>query len=170
MTILLALLYAAWCGLLWRIRGGAWNTLLGLPEGTTRARLACAAAMTLPLLAVAPWWDIIFVAAALYLGMACAGWGDAMDIGRVSGSRLGDAIAMSGWGVVAILPTTILVAGVGGDWTLLLIAGLLFGPIYALAWYLPRPPNVPRFAAGPTEWAEAACGALIGLALWAALP
>ena len=178
MTLLLGLLYAAWCGVLWRVRGGAWETLLGLPPGTTRARLACAGAMALPLLVVTPWWDCIAVAAALYLGMALAGWGGAMDIGRVSGDRWGDTLEMSMWGLFAMMPIAIVVAGVAGRagmplvgaWLLMPLVGPLFGPIYALAWHVPRLPDVPRFAGGPTEWAEVACGAVLGLALWAALP
>ena len=162
------LLLALWSGFLWRVRGGAWTTLLRLPAGTTKARVGVALAMALPLVAVQP--AAALFAPALFLGMALAGWGDAMDIGRVAGSRWGDAVAMSGWGVVAMLPAAVASGLLGGVAWPLLAAGALFGPIYALAWWLPWLPDVPRFAAGPTEWAEAACGAAIGAALWVALP
>jgi hypothetical protein len=71
---------------------------------------------------------------------------------------------------VVVLPALFLSAHVGGAWWCLLAAGLAFGPVYALAWHLPRLPNVPRFAAGPTEWAEVACGAALGAALWMSAP
>jgi hypothetical protein len=163
-TALAGILFAAWCALWWRIRGGAWETLLRLPPQTTVARLAAAAAMAAPLLAFTGWAPAF--AAALWLGMAVAGWGHAMDIGRVAGTRWRDAVLMSGWGVVAAGPAALLMGALGvGPWALM-AAGLLFGPIYALAWHLPRLPRAPGFAEGPTEWAECAVGAAIGAALW----
>ncbi|MBR0681932.1 hypothetical protein GXW74_15665 [Roseomonas eburnea] len=167
-------LYAAWCGALWRVRGGAWETLLHLPPGTTTARLATAVIMTLPLL---PAFGLpaAAIAPALYLGMVLAGWGDAMDIGRRAGSRWGDAIVMSAWGVVAILPGALVAGALGGQAWPLFVAGVLFGPSYAFTWWwgdmerLPQP-RLRGFASGPTEWAEVACGALLGAALWVALP
>ncbi len=170
MTLLLALLYAVSCGFLWRVRGGAWETLLGFPAAGLVARGTVAVGMALPLLTILPVVPVIQVAAALWLGMALAGWGDAMDIGRVAGSRWGDAIAMSAWGVVVALPAAIVTAGLGGQAWPLLVAGVLFGPIYALAWHLPHLPDVRGLAAGPTEWAEVACGAALGAALWCAVP
>lgn len=159
-----ALILALWCGVLWRVRGGAWETLLRLPATTIGARLACAAAIAGAVWPLLPLVDLPFLAAALFLGMVLPGWGDAMDIGRVSGTRWGDAASMSAWGVVAVLPAAIVLCA----WPLLL-AGLAFGPIYALAWHLPRLPRLPRFAEGPTEWAEVAAGAALGLALWVTL-
>jgi|GEM_PF-4376488 len=165
-ALLFALPYALVCGLLWRIRGGAWESLLGLPPRTTVARLVTAAIMAFPLLAFT-WWAPAF-AAALYLGMAMAGWGGQMDIGRIGGTRWGDAVGMSGWGVVAVTPAAVLAWGLGYPGLALQAAGLLFGPVYALAWHLPRLPRLPRLrgvAEGPTEWAEIVCGAAIGFGL-----
>lgn len=163
--------FALWCGFLWRVRGGAWETLLRLPPGTTRARLATAALMALPLpLAGASAALAAGLAAATFLGMAMAGWGRAMDIGRVSGSRWGDAVQMSGWGLVAAFPAAAVLAVSGGAWWPMLAAGLAFGPVYALAWHLPRLPDVPRFAAGPTEWGEFVVGCALGAALWMGVP
>lgn len=164
----MTLLYALWCGFLWRIRGGAWETLLRLPPGTTRARLATATLMAAPLMLLT-WWAPAF-AAAIFVGMAMAGWGHAMDIGRVAGTRWGDAAWMSAWGVVAVLPAAVVAGFIGGVAWPLLAAGVLFGPVYALAWHLPRLLNIPDFAIGPTEWAEFGCGAAIGAALWWSLP
>lgn len=163
----MTLLYAIWCGFLWRVRGGAWVTLLRLPAGTTKARFAVAVLVAAPLMLAMP--GAATIAPALFLGLVLAGWGDAMDIGRIAGSRWGDAIGMSAWGMVTVLPSAVVTAVLGGVAWPVLLAGVLFGPIYALAWHLPRLPDVPRFAAGPTEWAEAACGAAIGAALWVAL-
>lgn len=161
-------LFAIWAGFLWRVRGGAWETLLRLPPGTTKARLATAALIAAPLAIADPW--AAAVAPALFLGMALAGWGHAMDIGRVAGTRWGDAAWMSGWGVVVVLPSAVVAGLLGGVAWPLLAAGALFGPVYALAWHLPRLPDIPDFAIGPTEWAEVACGAAVGAALWCALP
>ena len=60
----------------------------------------------------------------------------------------------------------------------LIVAGMLFGPIYALAWHLarlpnpldlPKLPNIPGFAWGATEWAEFAAGCAVGAGLLRAL-
>jgi hypothetical protein len=161
--------FALWCGVLWRVRGGAWETLLRLPPGTTRARIAVAVLMGLALAAVSPEFGIAAVPL-LFAGMALAGWGHAMDIGRVAGNRWQDAVAMSGWGLVVVLPSAAGAFMLGGAWWLLLPAGLLFGPIYAAAWHAPRLPSVPRFAVGQTEWAEVACGVALGAGLWMAAP
>lgn len=161
-------LFALWCGFLWRVRGGAWLTLLRLPGGTTTARIAVAVLVAAPLILRMP--GAAAIAPALFLGMALVGWGQAMDIGRTGGTRWGDAVIMSGWGVLAVLPSTFVAGWLGGHAWPLPIAGALFGLIYALLWHLPRHPNWPGFAAGPTEWAEVACGCAIGNALWRSLP
>lgn len=161
------LLYALLCGFLWRVRGGAWETLLRLPPSTIAARVATALLVAAPLAVASP--RAVAIAPALFLGMVLAGWGHAMDIGRIAGTRWGDAIGMSAWGVVAALPVAVVAGFLGGPAWPLIVAGMLFGPIYALAWHLPRLPKVPGFAAGPTEWAEAASGAALGVAIWVSL-
>lgn len=168
MMVAAGIVYAVWGALLWRVRGGAWESWLGLPPGTTRARAATAALFAAPL-TIHTWWSPV-LAASIFLGMACAGWGRAMDIGRVAGTRWGDALQMSAWGCVAVAPACFSVwSPVGAPWWPVACAGLLFGPIYVLAWHLPRLPHLPRIAAGPTEWAELACGAAVGAGLWVAL-
>ncbi|MBR0643973.1 hypothetical protein [Plastoroseomonas hellenica] len=153
-----------WAAIWWRMRGGAWETWLRLPASTIAARVASAVAIALP---SAPelGWTAGLVAIALWLGMTLAGWGDAMDIGRVEGTRWGDAVVMSGWGLVTLSPAIVLALLQGWSWWPLLTAALAFGPIYAAAWWAPRPPVLQGFAAGATEWAEVAVGATIGLAL-----
>lgn len=172
------LLYALWCGFLWRVRGGAWATLLALQASGTIARLAVAAWFAIPL-AIGlrqPW--LLSLAPAIFAGITLAGWGDQMDIGRTGGTRWGDAAAMSGWGVVVTLPSAVVIACLGGTAWPVLVAGLLFGPVYALMWAasdLPNPlnvsklPRVPGFAWGPTEWAEFVVGMAFGPAILLAL-
>lgn len=164
---LLALPYALWGGLWWRVRGGAWETLLRLPPGTAKARVATSAAIALPLLVYLNPWALA-VWTALFAGMAVAGWGDAMDIGRVRGTRWLDTAAMSGWGLLAVAPAAAVLAALGLPCWPLAVAGAVFGPAYALAWWLgdlELLPRVPRFAAGATEWAECVVGAAIAAAL-----
>jgi hypothetical protein len=171
MIMIAGIAYALWAAFWWRVRGGAWETLLGLPPATTQARLVTAAALAVPLLPVLGWTGAA-PAVLLFLGMALAGWGDAMDIGRLAGTRLRDAVDMSAWGLVATAPAAGGVLLLGGTWWSFTLAGLAFGPVYAAAWWwaeqerLPHP-AIPRFAVGPTEWAECGAGAAIGLALLA---
>ena len=170
MIFLLLILYSLWGAFLWRVRGGAWETLLHLPPGTTKARLACAVAFALPL---SPFigWHASGVALGLMAGLVFAAWGPAMDIGRVSGSRLLDTISMTGWGLVTVAPVSLLAWGGGYIWWPILAAGASFGVIYAVAWWQKSSlPTIKRFAAGPTEWAESAVGFVVALALVAAIP
>lgn len=174
MSITAAIAYTIWGAIWWRVRGGAWETTLRLPRGTTLARCATAAAFALPL-GITGAMVSAAGAAALLLGMIAAGWGDAMDMGRVAGRRWLDGIAMSGWGIVAAAPSaavvTLLAAGpdwaallsittwpdlvaelrgiasaalATGAWWPLLIAGAAFGPIYAAAWWLGDVTSLPR--------------------------
>lgn len=148
----------------WRVRGGAWETLLKLPPGTTKARLACSVAMTLPLAPALDLWTPA-AAATLFAGMALSGWGNVMDIGRNGGKRLLEVLGMSGWGLIAVAPIVALYVYLGLAWQPLLLAGALFGPIYAFWWNLQDFPEVRNFAHGPTEWAEVSVGAALGAAL-----
>lgn len=167
------LLYVLAGAFWWRVRGGAWETLLRLPAGTTKARIATGIALAAPLAWGLGWWAV-GLAVALWAGMAMAGWGGVMDIGRNGGrSRLVEAVMMSGWGLVTTGPAASLCAWLGLAWWPLLAAGAAFGPVYALAWWWRDRPHLPqlaiaRVAAVPTEWAELGTGAAVALALWAA--
>lgn len=169
--IVLAAGYALWGAFWWRVRGGAWETLLRLPPGTTKARIATSVAIAAPLVPALGWLAVP-AAAALFLGMSVAGWGKAMDIGRKGGSRLMEALTMAGWGLMVMAPSIVLAIVNGWTWWPMAAAGVAFGPIYALCWWIGDVRGLPRvrlLAAGPTEWAEVFVGAVIGAALGAAL-
>ncbi len=103
------------------------------------------------------------LAVALFVGMCLAGWGDEMDIGRVKGRRLTDALGMSGWGLVTVAPAAAVLWWFGLAWWPALMAGAAFGPIYGAAWWVHEVRGLPRMrmlATGPTEWAELAGGCL----------
>lgn len=164
--------WAAWAALWWRLRGSAEaDAWIDLPGGGQSARAICALMIAAPAL-IAGVYLAAALTAALFLGMVAAGWGKAMDIGRVAGRRLTDALGMSGWGLVATMPTAAVLWWFGLSWWPLLIAGALFGPIYALCWWIGDVRGLPRvrlLAAGPTEWGEVFVGAVIGAALGAAM-
>lgn len=168
--IALAAAYAVWGAFWWRVRGGAWETLLRLPPGTTKARIATSVAIAAPLVPALGWLAVP-AAAALFLGTSVAGWGKAMDIGRKGGSRLMEVLTMAGWGLVVMAPSIVLAVGNEWTWWPMAVAGVAFGPIYAAAWWwgdTEALPSLQRFAKGPTEWAECCAGAAIALAWWAA--
>lgn len=160
--------FVLWSAAWWRLRGTArTEAWLVLPGGGQAARAICAALMAAPT-TLMDWRLAGLLGLALFAGMVAAGWGEAMDIGRTGGTRLTDALAMTGWGLVAIGPAAAVLWWWGAAWWPLAIAGAAFGPIYAAAWWLGetgRLPAVPRLAAGPTEWAELGAGAAIGRAL-----
>ena len=133
--------------------------------------MICALMIAAPALIAGP-LVALSLAVALFVGMCLAGWGDEMDIGRVAGKRLSDALGMSGWGLVTVTPAILALFWFGYAWWPLLIAGILFGPIYALCWWIGDVRGLPRvrlLATGPTEWAEVAVGAVVGAALGVAV-
>lgn len=164
--------WAIWTALWWRLRGSsAGDAWLHLPVGGQIIRATCALMIAAPAL-IAGMYLAAALAVALFVGMAAAGWGKAMDIGRVAGKRIADAVTMSGWGLVAVAPSVGVFWWFGLSWWPLLIAGALFGPIYALCWWIGDVRGLPRvrlLAAGPTEWAEVFVGAVIGAALGVAV-
>lgn len=82
MSILLGLLYCLFCSFVWRLRGGAWATLLNIHMGTTVTRLVSAALISLPL---ALWTGnlilIPLITVGLWLGLVMAGYGPYMGMG-----------------------------------------------------------------------------------------
>jgi hypothetical protein len=151
-------------GIAWRVRGAAFgSTPFSIIASGQLVRLLAALAMVLiPALAHGPW--LLMLCPALFAGMCLAGWGDDFDIGRNGGSQTAETLRMSGWGLLTVAPTAAVLWWLGGAPWPVLVAGAFFGPAYSVCWHLtPRLPAVPRFAAGPTEWAEVTCGALIAV-------
>lgn len=82
MSIALAVAYCLFCSFVWRLRGGAWATLLNIHMGTTVTRLVSAALISLPL---ALWTGnlilIPLITVGLWLGLVMAGYGPYMGMG-----------------------------------------------------------------------------------------
>jgi len=164
MTATLFILYAASCAFWWRVRGGAWETLLHLPPKGQLARAACTGAMTLPLMLAD--WHAAALWPALFLGLICCGWGDNFNIPE---APLRNTIAMSLWGCVLMAPSAVVCFLLGFSVLPLLLVPLTMGPVYYACWYAPKLPSIPNFASGPTEWAEVLVGWFIGCAYWLAV-
>ncbi len=159
MLSLVAILVGA---LAWRVRGAAFGSVIfaTIRSGVAVRAVAAVAMSAIPALLYGPW--ALTLAPALFLGMSLAGWGDDFDIGRNGGRQAEEAARMSCWGLITVAPAAVALLWLGASIWPILLAGIMFGPVYAAAWHFrPHLPAVPRFAAGPTEWAEVVCGGMI---------
>lgn len=179
--------YAAWCGVWWRLRGGAISNF-GFPYGTQATRAVCCSAIALPLLALLGWWAVA-VAPLLMAGLLITQWEEFEDMGggprALELERLGywmrwlpnllglqpgtywhDFLGMVQAGIVCMAPATMAAAAAGAAWWWPLLAGAAFSLVYTVP-RLVVLPLVPRFAVD-REWAEVGAGMLLGAALWTA--
>ena len=101
-----------------------------------------------------PWWVGPAIGAAAF-GAASIGTVDAIDAGRVDGTRAKDAFwnLLRGLGMGGLLALPLTAAGDTG-WWMPLAAGALLPGAYEAAWRI--------FRNHPTAWAEVAVGALLG--------
>ena len=181
-------LYCLWCGFVWRLRGGALATLIGVRVGTQVTRVICCMLIGSPLAAAhATTIASGAVAGALFGGMVEAGWGPFQGMGLAApgvapeaswmralplliGLRVGtfwhDFVGMAQAGLMCMAGVAI-VCGIVTHWAPLsivapLAAGAAFPVAYALARL--RLPTIPNFAAGQS-WGEVGAGILVGAAL-----
>lgn len=82
MDIALSLFYCLFCSFVWRLRGGAWATLLHVYMGTTITRLVSSFLISLPLAwYMSNWWIVPGVTFGLWFGLVMAGYGPFMGMG-----------------------------------------------------------------------------------------
>lgn len=95
-------------------------------------------------------WQAGLVAVALWRACPSQTAGDATD-----GTSWGDAFAMTGWGLVTMLPAIALAFPMGWTWWPLLAAGVALGPVYALGGGCPVPWSCPASPPGrPSGWSS----------------
>lgn len=70
---MIAVLYVPYCALVWRLRGGAWNEVLGFSLGTNVTRLLTGILMAWPFWRTP--WCAVALALAIPLGLIVGGWG-----------------------------------------------------------------------------------------------
>ncbi len=81
-TLAFCIIYCLYCGFMWRLRGGAWATLLHVYMGTTVTRFVSAFLMAVPLLLLSFNWILIpLVTFGLWLGLVMAPYGAFMGMG-----------------------------------------------------------------------------------------
>lgn len=183
------IVFALWCGFVWRLRGGALATLLRIHVGTDGTRMICSMLIGLPLLAVhfdsvAPGLIVI----AIFGGLKLTGWGPFQGEGLENkpgyvpqkswmralpdalGLKVGtfwhDFVGMTVAGIVCMAPPA-LVCGWVGAWTLpSVLEPLLAGALFSVAYAIARLgfPTIPNFAKGQS-WGEVGAGMLVGTAL-----
>jgi hypothetical protein len=178
--------YSLYCGILWRLRGGAFASLSGINIGTQWTRVACGLLMAGPLWLVIG-WPALMLAVAITLGLMITGWEEFQGMGTESGTLLTekpgywmrwlpralgakpgtipyDMLGMMQAGMLCMAPTA-LVAWALVNWGA--APGMLMaGAEFAVAYLLARMdlPGIPEFAKGQ-EWGEVFTGVLIGAAL-----
>jgi len=188
MTIAGFIAFCAWCGFVWRLRGGALRTLLGVDVGTQATRALCSGAICLLAAAGAGLIASLLAFVALWVGLAATGWGpfqgDGLSppvpltperswlrwfpraLGLVEGTMAYDTVGLCVAGLVCMAPLAI-VCGYASGWSAVsvaaqLLAGAAFPVPYAIA-RLGLPP-IPNFADGQS-WGEVGVGMLVGAAL-----
>ena len=147
----------------YRVRGSRlWREWTG--RGVTTARIvawggSCAVAVLLcwPV----PWWLPPGVMLAAWAGATPPQWGS-IDIGHREGTWWRDLLVQSGRGLIGVSGIAALLALAGGAWWPVAGAGVLAGPVYALAWSLGLDARHPELDE-PPEWAELLWGAGIAL-------
>lgn len=183
---LLVFAIAAWGGLGWRLRGGAFASLTGIDLGDLPTRAVFGGLWpSLPLALTGNWWAA-GVPLALFVALCITSWGGFMALGhnpaegpRASvtpllgwlGLRIGtvpyDAAGLALNGLLVTLLPAALAAAV--DWQHgagLLVAGVVAMPCaYALAYRLPP---APPFVDDQTVWGEVFFGAALGAGLFLA--
>ena len=178
--------YSLFCGVMWRMRGGAFATLSGVNIGTQCTRVICGLMMARPLFLVVGLW-VYLIAFAIFAGLAITGWEEFQGMGTETGDLLTekpkywmrwlpgalgfsvgtipyDMLGMAQAGLVCMVPVALAV-GFVRPWSAMLIclgAGVGFAPCYLLARL--NFPTIPNFAQGQA-WGEVFTGALIGTAL-----
>lgn len=180
-----AALFAAWCGAVWRMRGGAFAAAAGINIGTQPTRAACGLLMAAPLAWLAHDWWLLGLAPAVFLGLLCVGWAPFMAYGadgnaHVAGSpfdvlpdllrvpresRWTDALAWLQIGLVCFALSAAWLAWLGFAWWWLIVPALAFAGVYWLADNLATRLPSWRVVDTPEAWAELVMGVVIGGAL-----
>jgi len=165
LTYLISLLTLSFIGgVLYRLRGGHINEIVGGPIGTQNARLiyAIPTALFAGLLAGLPWFMFPVLAGVLWLGLVFghAKW---MMFGPQPQQTLGMSAVCALRGALAasvVVYWSPLVAGA------LIVGGALAGPVYYLGWRL----NIKfPFTKNPSDYKISWCEFLTGFVAWGVL-
>lgn len=191
MSVLLSALYMVFCGFVWRLRGGAWATLLHIHMGTTVTRLVSSLLISVPLAVYWGLWSLIpLITIGMWLGLVLAGYGPFMGMGSHAfppartwieffPRLLGLAPQSVGWdtagmwfcGVLLYLPVVLGYCWLASNWLLLLgvpLAAAAFAGSYLIMSKVPkdRLPIWPGFTAREHEvFGEIFTGFATGLVL-----
>lgn len=166
MVCLAILLFSVIASLGFRLRGGLFGQQIGW--GSTTARLV---AWALPMTIITffmvpdyPLWAIVPTLLTWWVGCIFPWW-HSLDMGRLSGTLLQDALLHSLRGIIWVLLPVILVGFIAGPSLLLvipLLASLLCGPSYMLGYYISEEISNRM---GGTEYGELIFGFIVGLSV-----
>ena len=184
---MIALLYALWCGAVWRARGGALAKVTGENFGTLATRAACGVLIAVPLALMARDWWLLLIAPDVLVGLMEVGWAAFMaysqdgnahvtdspfdwlprSLGIPRRSQWTDAVGWLQIGPVCLLPCAVTLGWRGFAWWWVVPAALAFAPVYYVFDEMGFRGWLPDWKAVDTEeaWAELAMGVVIGAAL-----
>ena len=170
-----ALASALICAAGYRLRGSVlWSRWTGRGVGTARIVAwggSCALAAALAALHAgdlsADWWLPPAVLAASYGASTLPQWGS-IDAGRRDGVRWRDVLLQSLRGAIGGAAVAAPMWLAGEAWWILPVAGAMAGPIYDGAWTLDVKTSHAELDE-PAEWGELILGAVMGLAIAAAI-
>ena len=188
--ILFSIIYLVFGAIVWRLRGGAWETFTPLKFGTSVTRAITGILLSLPLFFITSnIWLVCLLALSIFTSLSVLGWGPYMDIGEHSPSNPGspswidffprlfgfqrytvswDVIGMVACGLIMfgidVLPFVVL----SFNWYLISLAvlsGILFAVMY---WFVYRvlPTSLPSIKGlvingSQGQWSEVIVGILV---------
>lgn len=188
LTAILKIIFIAYGAVVWRLRGGAWSTWLGINMGTETTRVVTGLLFAIPMaLVTGSAWLLVSLTLATWLGLSIAGWGPFMTMGQhetppkrtwidifpmilglAPHSVAWDFVGMTVCGFLLFTPMILSFGVIALSWWMALIipvSAFLFALDYLLWSRASNIPSIPGFASGSTEWAEFTAGALVSIAL-----
>jgi hypothetical protein len=156
----LAIVYAIWCGVCWRLRGGKYGDyhrqLFGREPGTQLTRAACATLMTIPLAFVDPAYAVLVLS--IWAAMTLGYFDDSMGLEE----EPRDYVFLSLWGLAVATVMVTPVAALKSSFSIYSWATL--GALVVVGYHVnKRIGNDKRF--DWTERAEMTTGVIFGLAI-----
>ena len=185
-AVTLSIFYPIFGFFIWRLRGGAWSTWLGINMGTQVTRFVTGILLSLPLLLIhSTLFFPSLLILAILLGLILAGWGPFMGMGvhtitpsstwlSIFPKLLGltpqsfswDFVGMFFCGIVLILPCVLAFNALGINlWSLAIVPSfaMLFAVIYLIFSKISSLPLISNFASNAEEWSECGVGILISV-------
>jgi len=188
-------LYLSWCGIWWRLRGGALSTLTGINFGDFPVRVLASLALPLPLMwefipygvGKIPTWYVMLAAPGFLVALMSLGWEEFQDMGKGGDLEtekpnfwprwLPDHLGLKGGTILYDILGMAQIGAAMGCFPAIFLSyfyhwRVFYLPMMGAGLFLPylftrfvTLPSIPRFVQG-VAWAEIGAGAIMGLGVY----